>query len=73
MKATRVAGTKVVKQLLPNFIRNETLRPICFDRNLNKTEGGRMKSSGNTARQLIGLTLTLVGLLSWNPSARHGI
>jgi len=30
-----------------------------------------MKSSRNTARQLFGLTLTLVGLMSWNP--RHGI
>jgi len=40
MKATGVAATKVVKQLLLNSIRNETLRPICFDRNLNNTEGG---------------------------------
>ncbi len=26
-----------------------------------------MKSQRNIARQLFGLTLTLVGLLSWNP------
>ncbi len=27
----------------------------------------RMKSQRNIARQLFGLTLTLVGLMSWNP------
>src|SRR5690242_10588173 len=30
-----------------------------------------MKSSRNTARQLFGLTLTLVGLLSWNTLPIH--
>jgi Tol biopolymer transport system component len=55
-----------VKPLLSNLILNESVGPICFDRNLSKTAGGRMKNLRNTAQQLFGLTLTLVGLLSWH-------
>jgi hypothetical protein len=51
-----------------SFLTMETMRPICFNRSPQQTpKEVRMKSQRNIARQLFGLTLTLVGLMSWNP------